>query len=795
MQSSSSVRPAAQGHPPGRWRRLQVRLRLHWGALLVGALFMATCVYYNVAIPLWESDYEWSHYAYARYLVTNGRLPDPMRSSVPFTSVEDQCDQEDATARWNHQFRQPPLYYLLGALAISPIKVEQELPVMFNPHLFAKNASGGYNVVVHTPAESFPYQGSALAVHVLRLLSSLIGLGGLVATYLSGLVIFSQQRFLATAMMSVNAFIPQYVFSSSVVNNDILAGALASWCVFLCLYAVLRKAGPLVLMLAAAAAGFAVIAKYTALPLIPLVGVTALVRLLQARQDDRTGSPGLLWRIGLVIALASLPIVLWFGRNMLLFGSFFGQYAEVVESTPEDPSQFLIWSGGESLVDPVRAAEFAFVTFWGLFGNDTIALPPPLVALLAAACLLALVGLIIFVLDKQQPRHVRILVLAAFLFVLETWAMSAVKAVGTSEPRGRYLLPIFSTVSFLLVVGIHRLLPARLRKAGLATFCSALLALTLAIPIFVLRPAYAPPTIEDSAELLPGEVAVHAIFGDFAELIGYRVAPSRLGLFEKVQVTLVWRALKDTPNNYTMSLHLMDGENRSHGSLATFPGHGNFATSLWEPGTVFRDTYDLYLGPSARGYLPSLGRVKLALHCFGPQETRHLDVSDPAGNLVGDAISLGRLKLVPEQELAATSVPSPALLVFGDELALQSYSTAPPQQLPGGSVRMTFTWQTLRPPSVDYSLFVHLKDRDGNQVAGSDQLLSGPHYPSGLWDAGEMITHVHQLDLPMTLAPGQYGLYIGLYDLDTGERVPVRDYNGVEQSNGEARLGVIEVLM
>ena len=174
---------------------------------------------------------------------------------------------------------------------------------------------------------------------------------------------------------------------------------------------------------------------------------------------------------------------------------------------------------------------------------------------------------------------------------------------------------------------------------------AALLVLTVAIPPLLIQPLYAPPPRTTSAALLAGEEPVDAVFGDFAELLGYRVEPKRIGLFDTVDVTLVWRSLQETPNNYTVALHLLDGANTPHGWTARFPGRGNYATSLWQPGEVLRDTYTVALHPSARGLLPSLGRIKVTMYCYSPEEDRLLEVTDTQGKGLGDAVYLGRIKL------------------------------------------------------------------------------------------------------------------------------------------------------
>ena len=802
--------------------------RSHGGALLVGVLFALLSLYYNVTIPLWESDSEWAHYHYVRYILEKKALPTP-QTPFPFR-IQDTADPCAGDPYWlllpNRPFRQPPLYYLLGAALTSWVNAHDGWQIVTNPHVFTDPTRAGVNVALHSAAEGLPYRGTMLAVHVLRLMSGLIGLLGLVAAYLTGLLFFPGRREgehedpaqhagprqLATAVMALNAFIPQYVFSSAVVNNDILAGALGSWCVFFCASTVLGKLRASVVMLAVGTAVLATAAKYTALPLVPLAGLVTAASLVRAVRGNRSAFLAFLWRVGLMIAVISVPALVWWGLIRPQTSEFLVGYLPTAGLAATVRAVIFGGLGGERYIDLVRAGIFSFMTFWGLFGNDDLALPRIVLIPLAFLSLVAIVGLARYLVDKREPRatekntaSVRALVVVAVALVFMAWAISAFKSFGTSEPRGRYLLPVYSTISLLLVLGLYRALPVRLGLPGVRAVYGSLFVLTLAVPLWIIQPAYAPPPLAKSAGLLPGEEAVHATFGDFAELVGYRIEPARMGLFDKVKVTLVWRASASTKSNYTVSLHLTDGANQSHGAVHSFPGHGNFATSLWKPGDVFRDTYDLYLEKSARGHLPSLGRVKVALHCYGDENDIHLLVADAQGNDVGDAVYLGRIKLAASQATPQASTPSGAnasspeasvdAFVFGDEIALKSYTVSPPgDPSPGQDLAVELRLRALAQPRADYTAFAHLVNAQGETVAGYDQPLTGMYYPSGLWEAGEQVSHVQKLPVPDALPPGEYSLFMGLYDPQTGERLPIRDAFGTPLPDSEFRVITFSVV-
>jgi hypothetical protein len=57
-------------------------------------------------------------------------------------------------------------------------------------------------------------------------------------------------------------------------------------------------------------------------------------------------------------------------------------------------------------------------------------------------------------------------------------------------------------------------------------------------------------------------------------------------------------------------------------------------------------------------------------------------------------------------------------------------------------------------------------------VAQKDSPPAAGRYPTGLWDAGEIIED--EISLPLTdIAPGRYTPVVGLYNLTTGERLAV----------------------
>lgn len=85
-------------------------------------------------------------------------------------------------------------------------------------------------------------------------------------------------------------------------------------------------------------------------------------------------------------------------------------------------------------------------------------------------------------------------------------------------------------------------------------------------------------------------------------------------------------------------------------------------------------------------------------------------------------------------------------------------------------------WQPAEPLPADYTVFIHLRARDGFVRSQADGPPVSGHYPTTNWQPGEITQDVHPL--PATDLRQIDHLAIGLYDPVTGERLPAFGPNG-----------------
>ncbi len=118
---------------------------------------------------------------------------------------------------------------------------------------------------------------------------------------------------------------------------------------------------------------------------------------------------------------------------------------------------------------------------------------------------------------------------------------------------------------------------------------------------------------------------------------------------------------------------------------------------------------------------------------------------------------------------------------FGEHIRLVGLDRHDPNPRPGEALAFTFYWNAPTRPTENYSLFLHLVTVDDPRPLA--QVDGNPAVPERLtqtWDraAETLISPRFTLDLPPDLPPGDYRVLLGLYNFETGARLPVQTAQG-----------------
>ncbi len=738
------------------------------------AVFLALGVVYSVAVPLFEKPDELYHYFFVQHLLEQRALP-----------VQDGAGE----TLWAQEASQPPLYYVLAALATSWIDTSDahEL-VWLNPqrNLGQPGDPGNKNLTVHTDRERWPYRGAVLAVHVARWLALLFGAGTVAVTYLIARQVFPARPALALGAAAVNAFIPQFLFISSAVSNDSLIAFLAALTLLILLRMINeqmtndKKNGNHLsfdYLLLGFVLGLAALTKLSGLALLALSGLV-LTWLAWRRRSWRDLLVGGLVVGGLAAAVAGW----WYARNLRLYGDLTGlsaMFQVVGEREDFAASAGALWSELAGL----RAS------FWGLFGWFSILMPGWVYRALDALSALSLLGLIGWFIRRRRAGEgpARWLLLLLLLWMALVVGSLLRWTSLTPGSQGRLLFPALPGIALALAIGWSALLPGRW-----AAWCDALplvvgtglLALSAALPTWIVAPAYARPPLLPPESLPTDLPRLEVTFGDAIQLHGCQLDRARLLPGETLAVTCYWQALAPLAEDYFVYYHLLGQGGEPVGKEHGYPGSGSLPTSLWPVGQVVATTEWLRVGADAAA--PALGR--LAVGVYEPDSDEHLPPTDPQGRPLG-LVFAGQVKLAaPEGQ--SGPVPNPLRYAVGDVAALIGYAVEPTSALPGETLQVTLYWQATVASSEDYTVFVHLLDESETLRGQGDGPPMGGDYPTGLWEPGEVVTDRHAVMVHADASPGRYHLAVGLYRLADGLRLPVWDADGVPQPGERVVLPV-----
>ncbi len=715
-------------------------MKPRWILAAILTLYLALAVAFSAATPIFEAPDEPEHFFYARHLAQTGRLP----------------VAEEGTP-WAQEATQPPLYYALIAAPIAPVDTsDAEVVAQRNPHaaigvpLYPDNK----NAYVHTDAERFPWRGTALAVHLARLVSVLLGAVTVWMTYLVGMDAgFGAGVSLAAA--AVVAFLPQFGFISGAVNNDGLVTALCA----VGLWTMLRhlRMGPSRRRAVALGilAGLATLAKLSGAGLLALFAAACLWRAWRGRRV------AWLWDVGIIVAVWAAFTAWWFARNAALYGDLTAtaRMVEMMGRRAGEVSFAAAWGELRGLVG----------SFWGLFGWFNVPAPNAMYRMFNLLALAAVAGWGARILrhrgQARWPQAAPWLALWALILLagLVQWTAR------TPASQGRLLFPALPALAVLLAAGWEAVWPKRLRGAGLAVIALAFLFWGARAPLFTIRAAYAPPPTVPESHLPASLVRLDARIGDVAFLLGYRARPDTVHPGESVTLTLCWRPLRRTEVNYSVYVHLLGRGGKIVGQRDTYPAGGRLATSAWDTSGAFCDDLQVPLADAVE--VPTVLRLTAGLYDL--QTGDRLPVYDgwnrPTVVMEEVARLVGRTRDAREG--------APALASLGGEVDLVDWRAEAVPDGPG-RIAVRLYWRARATPSADCIAFVHLVDADGNIVAQHDGMPAGGDYPTRWWLAGQVVEDVHILGQDSPISPGAYMIRAGMYRTDSHEPLLVQDGSG-----------------
>jgi 4-amino-4-deoxy-L-arabinose transferase-like glycosyltransferase len=738
------------------------------------ALFVLLAALYSVVTPIFEASDELWHYPLVQWLSKGNPLP-----------VQDAKN----VGPWKQEASQPPLYYYITGWATSWIDTSDLAEVRReNPHVDngVITPDGNRNLVVHNPErESFPWRGTVLAVHLVRLLSVLMGAVTVWLTYKIALELFPPTappqsppytggRWLALGAAAINAFTPMFIFISGAVNNDNLTMMLCSLALLM-MVKRLRDQGsgsgdqgsgraafwlsigrwlPLGIVL-----GLAALTKTSALALLPIAALA--ISIVAWRKAS--------WPEFFAGAIATaIPVLLiagwWYLRNVQLYGDPTGinAFIDVLGKRAAPATLAQLW--GE---------RWGFMlSYWGLFGGVNVPLDNWVYHVLNALAIVGVIGTVVYLVTltwrwfHEDPIHGwrdfvyelrdfvqgRAPLMLVGLFGVIVVALLTQWASITWSSQGRLVFSAISTWSIFLALGIATVATKRFARSILAAIAVFMLGVSALAPFTTIAPAYArsnpllnPPT--------PG-FALNVTFGDRLKLIGADVMASTVQPGGQVEVTLYWQATQPLDKDYSTFVHVLDQNDIVVAQRDMYPGQGAWPTSQMKAGDIIASRYVLNVPLTA--YAPDTLTWEVGVYDFASGQRLPIDRG-------GDNVRFGSLSLVGQ----SGDVPNPIDVNLGNQLDLIGYSLDRRSAAPTESIYLTLYWRARSKMTIDYTVFTHVLQPPETIWAHQDKPLP----PTSSWSIGQVVSDTYELKIKPDAPPGVYEIEVGVYEPQKVERL------------------------
>ncbi|MBM3127894.1 MAG: hypothetical protein FJ009_04570 [Chloroflexi bacterium] len=227
--------------------------------------------------------------------------------------------------------------------------------------------------------------------------------------------------------------------------------------------------------------------------------------------------------------------------------------------------------------------------------------------------------------------------------------------------------------------------------------------------------------------------------------------------FDAGYLTLAQK-LRDRPASETIYLSPVDAQHYTiQFGLARRVAHsfdGRHALVLAPPGASA--TYGIVTRDDPR----SLARLRAIFPDARVIET----LGDYTGSAYATIVRVeGAAKIAPQKIVNAR---------LGAGIELMGYDLA----RAGDAITLIVYWSCLAETRENYTVFAHLVGAQG-LVAQDDTQPGRGSSPTARWQIGQVIADEHRLNVA-ALPRGEYQIEIGMYHLETGARVRVRDANG-----------------
>lgn len=476
--SANSTRPASlAGRIASAFRSAPLETRFLWILLI---LFLAKGVIFTFVFPPFSGHDEVAHYAYLQILVEEQRIPlipDPVAFEANYSPANPpHFDAFPSYMEEYSRFTTPDWYKVTDGVVSAVTYLGNHLP---SGWIYTANHPPLYYLLMVPVYWMTENASPETQLYALRLAAIPLGMLTVLFAFLTVRRLFPRDRFLAVTVPTLVAFQPQIAYEAAMLNNDILAIATTSACIYLIVVGLRNRFTVGLCAWLGLALGLAMVSKSTAVVVMPVIAVAMILRL--GWKNAREWLP----KGGLVLGITAVIAAPWYGYMLATYGNF----------TALDRIQVLQhWNRFEgeppSITDLLFDIDFAWMRWretWGEFGWRLIPLNDGLLLIILLVTIVATIGTVLWATlalsFRQRARREPLPVIRSMaavtdpILVVAQWQLIGVMALvalclvayvavlqfGTDFvlTQARYYFPAINAFSIILMLGLRMLTPLR----------------------------------------------------------------------------------------------------------------------------------------------------------------------------------------------------------------------------------------------------------------------------------------------------------------------------------------------
>lgn len=376
----------------------------------------------------------------------------------------------------------------------------KQLPILGDSRLFV---DGNYGVN-YSALPNFPYiisgvfmitfKGIGLPLSEVlfaRLTSVLSGVGTVLFIYFICKKLFKDSiiKYIAPVMV---AFIPQFAFINSYVNQDAFMVFLSTVLIYLCIQGNESNWSFNVVIKVGLIGGFVLLSYINGY--IILIAVLLYVLLTY----NKIISMLFLKKLGICLGIMLLISGWWFARNAVLYdGDFLGltttkNYSEIHGKPELKPSVRKTYhSEGKNIIDILGDNNWvtsSFKSFWGVLGWLNIFLPNKFYLMVEGLTGVFLIGLIKIIIDcirkkisVNNCKFILILIVNSIAAILLTLYYSV---YNDYQAQGRYVYPAFTAIMLLIFLSIYNMFNKKIAASIISLFTLGFIVFNIFILVY-----------------------------------------------------------------------------------------------------------------------------------------------------------------------------------------------------------------------------------------------------------------------------------------------------------------------